>query len=85
MSAPPQLAEQLRTAALQLHQQQQALQRAAAEIERLQRQTPRAPLSKLRALELIAEYPSNRLLLIRAVEDAHGIRPTEGAPPHDLA
>lgn len=49
------------------------VQAAADEIERLERHEPRKPITDERLRELIAEYPSNRMLLARAIEREHDI------------
>jgi len=56
------------------------VQAAADEIDRLERHEPRQPLTDDELRELIAEYPSNRVMLARAIERAHGIQPPEPAP-----
>ena len=52
---------------------------AADEIDRLERHEAPRPLTDEAIKELIAEYPSNRLMLARAIERAHGIEHPE--PP----
>lgn len=81
MSPQQRLSHQLQAAIHQIHLLLLDINHHLAHLEHQETQSLPA-LSKDQALALIAEYPSNRLMLIRAVENWHGIQPPlEGDVP----